>query len=194
MSKDYSEDKLIEQTCITLFGEELGWKTINVYQGETFGPTGTLGRNSEADVILKSQFLNAVKKLNERLPDAAYESAYEELAAITATKSLAEINFEKYQYLKDGIPVTYKNEKGGIVRNKKIKVFDFINSLNNDFVAVQQLWLEGKSKRKRRPDVIGFVNGIPLVFIELKAHHRKIRVAYEDNLKDYKDTIPLRRK
>ncbi len=53
---------------------------------------------------------------------------------------------------------------------------------------MQQLWLEGRSKR--RPDVIGFVNGIPLVFIKLKAHHRKIWVDYEYNLKDYKDTIP----
>lgn len=139
MSTIYSEDRLIEQTCINLFAQELGWKTINVYQGETFGPNGTLGRNSEGDVILKRQFLDAVKKLNDKLPDAAYESAYEELAIVTATKSLAEINFEKYQYLKDGIPVTYKNEKGEIVRNKKIKVFDFINPLNNDFVAVQHL-------------------------------------------------------
>ena len=137
MSKDYSEDKLIEQTCINLFGQELDWKTINVYQGETFGPNGTLGRNSEADVILKRLFLEAVKRLNEKLPDAAYESAYEELAVVIATKSLAEINFEKYQYLKDGIPVTYKNEKGEIVRNKKIKVFDFINPLNNNFVFIE---------------------------------------------------------
>lgn len=55
---------------------------------------------------------------------------------------------------------------------------------------MQQLWVEGKSKRRKRPDIVCFVNGIPLVFIELKAHHRKVRVAYEENLKDYKATIP----
>ncbi|MEY3501664.1 MAG: hypothetical protein RL308_3337, partial [Bacteroidota bacterium] len=75
-------------------------------------------------------------------------------------------------------------------RNKKIKVFDFDTIENNNFLAVQQLWVEGKSKRRKRPDIVGFVNGIPLLFIELKAHHRKIKVAFETNLKDYKQTIP----
>src|SRR5690606_36978410 len=97
---------------------------------------------------------------------------------------------DKHQFLKDGIPVTFKNERGEIVKNKKLKLFDFSNPEENEYLAVQQLWIEGKSKRRRRPDVVGFVNGIPLVFIELKAHHRKIRVAFDDNLTDYKDTIP----
>jgi type I restriction enzyme R subunit len=52
------------------------------------------------------------------------------------------------------------------------------------------LWLQGKSNRERRPDIIGFVNGIPLLFIELKAAHRKLENAYNDNFTDYKDVIP----
>jgi len=68
-------------------------------------------------------------------------------------------------------------------------VFNFDAPAENDFLAVQQMWLEGKSKRRKRPDIVGVVNGIPLVYIELKAHHRKLRVAYETNLSDYKNTL-----
>ncbi len=192
MAGTYSEDKLIEQTCIDIFKHQLGWDTLNVFQGERFGSNGTLGRLSEADVLLKRDVINALNRLNPQLPAQAYEAAYDILAETFATKPLADINKEKHQYLKDGIPVTFKNDKGEIVRNKKLRIFDFENpaGTGNRYLAVQQFWVEGKSKRRKRPDIIGFVNGIPLVFIELKAHHKKIKVAYEKNLKDYKDTIP----
>lgn len=190
MAYAYSEDQLIEQTCIDIFKNQLDWEIANVYQGETFGANSTIGRESEADVLLKYRFYSAIQLLNPDLPNQAYDLAYEQINNDDATKGLAEINFEKHNYLKDGIPVTYKNEKGEVVRNKKIKVFDFDNVQNNNFLAVQQLWIEGKSKRRKRPDIVGFVNGIPLLFVELKAHHRKIQVAFETNLKDYKQTIP----
>lgn len=190
MGNNYSEDQLIEQTCIDIFKNQLQWEIANVYQGETFGASGTIGRESEADVILKTRFYDAIMRLNPNLPIQAYDLAYEQLNNDDSTKGLTEINYEKHNYLKEGIPVTYKNEKGEIIRNKKIKVFDFDTVTNNNFLAVQQLWVEGKSKRKRRPDIVGFVNGIPLLFIELKAHHRKIKVAYETNLNDYKKVIP----
>ncbi|MDB3967720.1 type I restriction endonuclease subunit R [Flavobacteriaceae bacterium] len=189
MSKNYSEDKLIEQPCMDIF-QELSWETADVFKGETFGEHGTLSRDSEADVILRTRFYKAVKNLNPNLPEQAYDLAYESINRNDATKNLIDINFEKYNFLKDGIPVNYKNAKGEIVRNKKIKVFDFDNPENNNYIAVQQLWMEGVSKRRRRPDVVGFVNGLPLVFIELKGINVKLRAAYEKNLSDYRDTIP----
>ena len=189
MSKDYSEDQLIEQPCMDIF-QELNWETANLYEGETFGEHGTLGRDSEADVILRTRFIEAIKKLNPNLPQQAYDLAYEAINSNDATKTLVDINYEKYNFLKDGIPVNYKDAKGEIVRNKKIRVFDFDNADNNNYIAVQQLWMEGKSKRKKRPDVVGFVNGLPLVFIELKGINVKLRAAYEKNLSDYKNTIP----
>ncbi|MEZ7500746.1 type I restriction endonuclease subunit R [Flavobacterium sp. Arc3] len=190
MANDYSEDKLIEQTCIDIFKNQLHWEIANVYQGETFGENGTIGRASEADVLLKNRFYKAIKKINPHLPQQAYDMAYQIINSDDATKSLPDLNQEKHNFLKEGIPVTYKNDKGEIVRNKKIKVFDFDNVEENNFLAVQQLWVEGKSKRRKRPDIVGFINGIPLLFVELKAHHRKIKVAFETNLKDYKQTIP----
>ncbi|TDN80362.1 type I restriction enzyme R subunit [Salegentibacter sp. 24] len=190
MSNNYSEDALIEKTSIDIFKNQLNWQIANVYQGEKFGENGKIGRDSAAEVLLKHRFLKAIKGLNKNLPSQAYQKAWEIFSAKDATKALPEINREKHDFLKDGIPVTYKDEKGEIVRNKKIKVFNFEQPEENDFLVVQQLWIEGKSKRRKRPDVVCFVNGIPLVFIELKAHHRKIRVAYETNLSDYKETIP----
>lgn len=190
MTNDYSEDQLIEQTCIDIFKNQLQWEIANVYQGETFGKNGTIGRASEADVLLKNRFYKAIQKFNPNLPTQAYDLAYELINNDDATKSLPDLNLEKHNFLKEGIPVTYKNEKGEIIRNKKIKVFDFEFPDENNFLAVQQLWIEGKSKRRKRPDIVGFVNGIPLLFVELKAHHRKIKVAFETNLKDYKQTIP----
>jgi len=189
MSQAYSEDQLIEQPCMDIF-QELNWEIANVYEGETFGASGTLGRDSEADVILRTRFYKALKTLNPNLPQQAYDLAYEAINSEETAKGLVEINFDKYKALKNGIPVTYKDAKGEIVRNKKIKVFDFETPENNSFIAVQQLWMEGKSKRKKRPDVVGFVNGLPLVFIELKGINVKLRAAYEKNLKDYKNTIP----
>ena len=70
----------------------------------------------------------------------------------------------------------------------KLKVFNFKEYTDNHFLAVRQLEVVGELYN-RRPDVVGFVNGIPLVFFELKAHHTDLRNAYTDNLKDYKDTI-----
>ncbi len=190
MAWEYSEDNLIEQTAIDLFFNRLGWDTALAYNKETFGEASTLGRLSKKEVVLKRNFLDKVKELNPHLPAHAYDRAYERLTEESITKSLPEINFEKYQLLREGIPVDFVNDKGKQVKNKTLKIFDFETPENNDFLAVRQLWIQGKSNRERRPDIIGFVNGIPLLFIELKAAHRKLENAYNDNFTDYKDVIP----
>jgi type I restriction enzyme R subunit len=189
MSYTYSEDGLIEQTAISIF-KDLKWETANVYKGESFQKDSTLGRSSAAEVILQSRFLQAVRNLNPGLPETAYAAAFEEINAFNATQTQADLNHDKYKLLRDGVPVSFVNEKGERVEGKRLRVFNFEFPEQNNFLAVQQMWIEGKSKRRKRPDIIGFVNGIPLVFIELKAHHRKLRVAYETNLSDYKNTIP----
>lgn len=189
MPNAYSEDSLIEQTAIAIF-KDLKWETANVYQGEKFGVGGTLGRASEVDVLLQDRFFRAVRAFNPGLPDAAYQAAFEAISADNTSKTLPDLNHEKYQYLKDGIPVDYLDARGERVEGKRIKVFNFEAPEQNDFLAVQQMWIISRLKSKKRPDIVGFVNGIPLVFIELKAHHRKLRVAYETNLSDYKNTIP----
>lgn len=190
MTWEYSEDNLIEQTAIDLFFHQLGWDTLLAYNKEGFGDGSTLGRLNKKEVVLKKIFFEKIREFNPGLPQKAYQEAYEKLMEESITKSLAEINFEKYQLLRNGIPVDFIDEKGEQVKNKTLKVFDFDNAENNNFLAVRQLWIQGKSNRERRPDIIGFVNGIPLLFIELKAAHRKLENAYNDNFTDYKDVIP----
>ena len=187
---EYSEDNLIEQTAIDLFFHQLGWDTLLAYNKESFGEGSSLGRLNKKEVVLKKTFLEKIKEFNPDLPQKAYEEAYNKIIEESITKSLDEINYEKHQLLRNGIPVDFINEKGEQVKNKTLKVFDFDNADNNNFLAVRQLWLQGKSNRERRPDIIGFVNGIPLLFIELKAAHRKLENAYSDNFTDYKAVIP----
>lgn len=190
MSYEYSEDNLIEQTAIDLFFNDLGWDTAIAYNKETFGEGSTLGRLDKREVILKKDFFEKLRLLNPNLPEPAYSQAYEKLIEESSSKSLSELNHEKYLLLRDGIPVDYINENGEQIKNKFLRVFDFENPERNHFLAVRQLWIEGKSRRDRRPDIIGFVNGIPLLFIELKAAHRKLESAFNNNLSDYKDVIP----
>lgn len=190
MTWEYSEDNLIEQTAIDLFFHQLGWDTVIAFNKETFGEGSTLGRFNKKEVLLKKIFFEKTKEFNPGLPQKAYDEAYEKLIEESITKSLAEINYEKYQFLRNGIPVDFINEKGEQIRNKTLKVFDFENADKNNFLAVRQLWIQGKSNRERRPDIIGFVNGIPLVFIELKNPVKNVREAYDNNFLDYLDVIP----
>jgi type I restriction enzyme R subunit len=190
MTNEYSEDNLIEKTAIDLFLHQLGWDTLYAFNKEGFGEGSALGRLNKSEVVLKTIFFEKIRAFNPGLPQKAYEEAYEKLTEDSSTKSLAEINFEKHQLLRNGIPVDFINEKGEQIKNKILQVFDFETAGNNKFLAVQQLWIQGKSNRERRPDIIGFVNGIPLLFIELKAAHRKLENAYNDNFTDYKDVIP----
>ncbi|MBK9630992.1 MAG: type I restriction endonuclease subunit R [Saprospiraceae bacterium] len=151
-----------------------------------------LGQIEQKEVVLKKIFFEKIKQFNPNLPDQAYNQAYEKLIEESITKSLAEINYEKHLLLRNGIPVQLPSPpgEGSGVRTITLRVFDFDNTGNNNFLAVRQLWIQGKSNRERRPDIIGFVNGIPLLFIELKAAHRKLENAYNDNFTDYKDVMP----
>jgi len=186
MSYEYSEDALIEQATQDVL-EELGWKVVTAWTKETFGEQGLLGRENKQEVILKRYALQALVTLNPDLPTTAYEQAFEILAQKVADKTLGTINKDKYELLKNGIPVSYTNDTGELVK-KKLKIFDYNNYTNNHFLAVRQLEIVGELY-SRRPDVIGFVNGIPLVFFELKGHHTDLRNSYNDNIRDYKDTI-----
>lgn len=190
MSKDYTEDKLIEQTSIQLFTEQLGWEYVFAYDSETFGSTGTLGRTAKSEIVLVRYLKTALEKYNPNLPAQAYQNAIEKIVSQSSFQSIAEINREKYHEFRDGVSVDYKNEKGELITNKKLKVFDFDNYENNHFLLVSQLWVTGKANREKRPDLICFVNGIPLIFIELKSVKVSVQNAYNDNFTDYKDTIP----
>jgi len=187
MSYEYSEDGLIEQATQDVL-EDLGWTVLTAWRNESFGSDGLLGRENKSEVILSRYLLEALEKYNPGLPKTAYMQAVELIEQNVADLTLGRINKLKYDLFKNGVPVSFTNDKGELVK-KKLKVFDFKDPENNDFLAVRQLEVVGELY-SRRPDVVAFVNGIPLVFLELKAHHTDLRNAFNDNLKDYKDTIP----
>ena len=80
-------------------------------------------------------------------------------------------------------------EADGKSQTVMVRFVDWNNADANDWLAVSQFWIVG-DMYKRRADVVLFVNGIPLVFIELKVSHKNVRVAYDANLRDYRDTVP----
>ncbi|EON76840.1 Type I restriction-modification system, restriction subunit R [Lunatimonas lonarensis] len=187
MSYEYSEDGLIEEATQQVL-EELGWEVVTAWKKEKFGEDGLLGRDNKSEVILTRYLKAALVKLNPDLPSLAYKQAIEQISQKVADQSPGKINKGKYELLKNGVPVSFTNDKGELIQ-KRLKVFDFNDYQYNHFLAVRQFEVLGELYL-RRPDVICFVNGIPLVFLELKAHLHDLQNAYNDNLKDYKDTIP----
>jgi len=184
--KSYSEDYLVEQPTIKLF-TELGWEAVDCME-EEFGPDGTLGREHRGQVVLTRFLRPALEKLNPQLPDAALQAALDILIRDRALLSLPNANKEIYALLKDGVLVHYQDENGEEV-GERVRVLDWNHPDNNHFLLASQLWVTG-DMYTRRPDLVGFVNGLPLVFIELKASHKRLKTAFDKNLRDYKNTIP----
>ncbi len=185
-------EEALENRTLQLFAE-LGWQTANAFY-EAFTPEKAtvkrpyLGRRDEADVLLPDRVLAALARLNPDLPPAALPAALETLAQGRSAMQPVEANRAVYQLLKDGIPVTYR-DAAGAEHTAKAQVIDWRTPAANECLMVQQLWVQSTHAR-RRADLIGFINGIPLFFGELKAHHRQLSDAYTVNLCDYKTAIP----
>jgi type I restriction enzyme R subunit len=192
MSYEYSEDGLVEAASEEVL-LDLQWQVKTAWHHEALSTQedrsdGLLGRANKSEVILIRYLKKALVKLNPELPETAYQHAIDQLTQVEADKSLGATNKDKHALLTKGVRVSYQDDNGKL-QKKRLKVFNFNNPTDNHFLAVRQFEVVGKLYN-RRPDIVGFVNGIPLVFFELKAHHTDLRNAYEDNLTDYKDTIP----
>lgn len=185
--KDYSEDLLIQAPTAELLEKQLGWTSVFAHDDEDFGPNSLLGRHSDRDVVLTREVDAALRRLNPGLPEDAYVQALAVVAMDDVTKTLVQVNEEKYKLLRDGVPVKVRDAAGVLV-DRRLKLIDFCDATKNSFLAVRELWVRGRLWL-RRPDVIGFVNGLPLVFIELKRFEVHVDSAYKKNYSDYLDTI-----
>jgi type I restriction enzyme, R subunit len=203
-----SEDRLVQQTFADHLRDRLGWKSVYAYNTEVFGtpppspdashhplPAGEgrgegdvcdLGRTSERDVVLARDLRIALERLNPDLPTSATEQAIEKLARIDFARSLVQHNREFYGFIRGGVPVEWRDASGE-TRRERARVIDFRNPGNNRFLAVRELKVQGVRvpHYNRRADLVCFVNGLPLVFIELKAVYKNIRAGFDENLTDY---------
>ncbi|HEX7371140.1 MAG TPA: type I restriction endonuclease subunit R [Rhodanobacteraceae bacterium] len=188
MAASYGELQLVQRPAIELL-ESLGWEHKDLFS-EVLGPQGTEGRTSEHQVILVRRLLAALQRLNPGLSADAYLQAIEQLAQDRAQKLPVEANREVYALLKDGVKVTLPDEHGG-QKTETLRVIDWNEPANNDFFVASEMWFTGELGYRRRCDLVGFVNGVPLVFIELKKPSVPLKAAFEGNFRDYRgQSIP----
>ena len=188
MSYDYSENILVQESAGHLLEQELGWEVAFSHNTERLGKDGTFGRTSYREILLTRHFRQALQRLNPWLSPAQLDEAQKKMEGHLSTASLMQINEEKYTLIRDGIPVTVQRPDGR-TEEKKATVIDFQHPGNNHFLAIKELKIHGDLYR-RRTDIVGFVNGIPLLFVELKKNTVDVQNAYTDNYTDYLDTIP----
>ncbi|MCD6017689.1 MAG: type site-specific deoxyribonuclease, HsdR family [Bacteroidetes bacterium] len=180
MANYISEDQ-IEKGIIQIFEKKLGYRHLNCHDSDI------TGREAETDVIIKPLLKKQLVKLNEDVPESAIEEALSVLIKSNNALSPIAANREMFGLIKNGVQVEITNDED---RKEPVivKIIDFENESENDFLVVSQLWVKGEVRQ--RPDLIVYINGLPLVFIELKNSNIGIRNAYDDNLTRYKKVIP----
>ena len=186
-SAAFPEDPTVEQPAIALFAQ-LGWETVNA-RDEVLGLDGTLGRESRRDAVLVARLRAALGRLNPDVPDDALQSAMDVLTRDRSSMGLVGANRELYSLLKDGVLVSIPDRENGGQRTERIRVIDWDRSEGNDFLLASQVTVVGEMYNCR-PDLIGYVNGLPLLVVEVKRPTVPARQAYDDNLTHYKRSIP----
>lgn len=183
-----SEDRLVQETFAEHLEKVLGWESVYAWNQESFGPAGLLGRGSEREVVLVRDLRAALARLNPGLPETAIGEAVTKLTHHDFSRSLVQHNQAFFKMVRDGVPVSYRDAQGAL-RHAQARVIDFREAANNRFLAVRELRITGlrTPNYNRRADLICFVNGLPLVFIELKAVYKNIRAGFDGNLRDYLD-------
>ncbi len=188
MSWEYSENILVQNSAGNVLQNKLGWNVVLAYDKEQLGEDGTLGRKSYKEIVLTRYLKRALFDNNEWMTEDYADSAIKTLCAYIASATLMQINEEKYSMLRDGIPVQVKKTDGSL-DIRYASVFNFDEPEKNHFLAVKEMKIHGELYR-RRTDIVGFVNGIPLLFVELKKQSVDVKDAYDCNYTDYLDTIP----
>ena len=180
----YLNESHIEEADIKFFVDKLGYEHINAWEKQL------IGRSSLKEVVLKDRLKTSLKKLNSHLPESCIDYAISEITKSRATLTPVIANKEVYELIKKGVQVSYKTEQGK-EENDYVRIIDFTSKNGNDFLVVSQLSIEYlQINFTRRPDLIIYVNGLPLVMIELKNASIKVKSGYDGNLKDYQRDIP----
>ncbi|AFZ26845.1 type I site-specific deoxyribonuclease, HsdR family [Cylindrospermum stagnale PCC 7417] len=184
-----SEDD-IEQAVLAKLKQQ-GFKLLNCFTTNPDDLNDRSNRTDKREVIFSDRLQSAAIRLNPSLPADAIAQGLETLTNKRHLMSPIAANREIDRLIRDGIPIEYENAQGR-TEHGKVRVIDF-NDLstngNNEYLAVSQLWIQGE-RNYRRPDILLYINGLPLVFIELKNSNIKLQTAFDDNLSNYKKDIP----
>lgn len=189
MANFITED-MIEQAILKKLGEpEFGYDIVicDASPDKKEDLNDGTGRSAKTECILPCILEESLCRINPDIPSDKIQSVIKDLTADFSDSDLVSKNYELYNKIRNYIKIP-------IIKNGKedfafIKLIDFDNPQNNTFTAVSQMWIKGRYNW-RRPDVIIFINGLPLVFIELKNGIVKVEEAYQKNLKSYIKDIP----
>lgn len=180
---DFREDEL-EQASLEIL-QSLGYEYIH---GRELSPSAEFPqRESYREVILSEKVKEALFRINRDLPNEALENAYRQIISFNSP-SLEENNKYFHNLMVNGMDVSFKED--GNIRTKKAYIIDFENINNNEYLAVNQFVVVGKESR--RPDIVIFINGLPIVVVELKSatdENVSIEEAY-NQIQTYKKDIP----
>lgn len=195
-AKNFISEDDIEQALLQRLQHLCGFDALNCFTAQSDDLNDGSGRTDKREVILADRLRAALERLNPQAPTHAVDQALAELLLPRTAMSLVAANREMDALLRDGVPVTYKPQDGpqaGQTVTERLRVIDFDapepQNGRNHYLVVTQLWVRGEHGY-RRPDMLLYVNGLPLVFIELKNSNVKLRAAFEDNLTTYKAEIP----
>ncbi|PWQ93095.1 type I restriction endonuclease subunit R [Leucothrix arctica] len=187
----------IEQDLLATLLADYNIEQLNCNTAKADDLNDGSGRAKKTDVLLVSQLKKALPALNQHIPedqrDDVIRRAIDKLMAPSEGTPI-DINRQMDSWMRDGIPELSFSNAQNKTESCSVYLIDFKQPDNNSFLAVSQLWIKSQGAEAkasyRRPDVILYVNGLPLVFIELKNANVKLKTAYTVNLADYKNDIP----
>ena len=186
MANFISEDD-IEKSAIALLKQRHNYMAINCYTQDSDKLPDNSGRSNKKQVVLPEILLESLIRLNPNIPQEVLKNEWQELCKTHKTADLMGENYQNYQKLKHGIAVSY--QKNGKTESNLLRLMDFGNPSNNHFCVVSQMWILGDNGY-RRPDLIIYINGLPLVFVELKNSNIPVKNAFDVNLQNYLRDIP----
>lgn len=186
MPKIITED-MIEQAAIKALQERHNYTVLNCMTEEPDTlPDGT-GRKDKKQVVLPDVMLESLCRINPDIPEQTVRTVVDELCHTPVSGDLMLTNYQNYQEIRNGITVEYN--KDGKKTSNIFRLLSYNDALSNTFTVASQMWIKGET-HWRRPDLIIFINGFPLVFIELKNSNIPVKNAYDINLKNYLKDIP----
>ncbi|MDP4181811.1 MAG: type I restriction endonuclease subunit R [Bacillota bacterium] len=189
MAKIITEDMIEKAVIEVLTSQQHGFSHFNCFTKDPEDLNDGTGRSNKRQVVLYDILIKQLQIINPQIPFETLENVAKSLLNTHSSAELMAVNYENYNKIRNKIEVEF--QKNGRKETDYVKLVDFSpeNTSKNIFTVCSQMWIKGETYF-RRPDLIIFINGLPIVFIELKNSDIKVKNAYDKNLIDYLRDIP----